>query len=77
MTALAVIEHFDIFKDTGFGLLSGLIVFEIGQFGFQGVEKGFSDSVVVAVAFAAHTGLDTSALEQLSQLAAGVLPALV
>ena len=59
MTALAVIKHFDILKDAGFGLLYGLVVFEIYQFGFQGVEKGLGDSVVITIALTAHAGLNT------------------
>jgi len=49
-----VVKHFNVFKQAVSGLFPRSIVFSIHQFGFQGFEKGFCDSVIITVTFAAH-----------------------
>jgi hypothetical protein len=49
----------------------------IDMLGFQGAEEAFSDRVIPAIAFAAHAQLHTSLAEQVHDLIARVLDALV
>ena len=55
MLPFPVVKDLNIFKQAVSGLFSSSVVFSINQFGFQGFEKGLCNTVVITVAFAAHT----------------------
>ena len=58
MQTLAVVEDLDIIEYLEFCLLSGLKLFHINQFCLESAKEALGDGVVIAVALAAHAGLD-------------------
>jgi len=52
--ALAVIEDFDIIKQTLLGLPCGWIPFMVEQFGFQGFPETLGDGIIITVASPTH-----------------------
>jgi len=63
METLSVVEDFDVVEDRFSGSFTGVIVFMVHAFGFQGVKKALGDGVVPAVAFTAHTLFDAMLLK--------------
>lgn len=56
MSALTVIEDFDVIEDSGLGLAAGGKFLAVDHFQFEGAPEAFDVGIVVAVAFAAHGG---------------------
>ncbi len=66
MKPYPVVEHLNIFKYFLFSLLSGLKFAMMGQFGFQGMKKAFSDRVIPAIPFTTHALYHTMLFQDLS-----------
>ena len=62
MTALAVIEDFDVVEDFGSGEGSAGELASVDQFQFEGAPEAFHCSVVVAITPSAHGGNQTGGL---------------
>ncbi len=73
MTALAVIEDFDVVEDFGSGLGSAGEIASVDQFQFEGAPEAFHGSVVVAVNASAHGGDQTGRLQGCPKGPGGVL----
>src|SRR5688572_20384972 len=71
MTALAVIEHFDVFKDCPLGLFVRSKVLQRDAFGLECVKEALRDSVIPTVALATHAGLYPVPSEELAIAATG------
>src|SRR3954470_12285300 len=54
MSPLTIVEDFDVLEDVAPGLVAGLVVAMMDQFGLQAVEEALHGRVVPAVTFAAH-----------------------
>src|SRR4051812_28346467 len=54
VSALAIVEGFDVIEDFGASLAVGSEVAAIDQFEFESAPEAFHGGVVVAVGFAAH-----------------------
>ena len=63
MASLAIVKNFDIFKDFGPSLLTGVLVPAMDEFHFQSVEKTFGHRVIPAISLPAHTALDARGFE--------------
>ena len=73
MTALAVIEDFDVVEDFGSGVGSAGKIASVDQFQFEGAPEAFHCSVVVAVTASAHGGDQTGRLQGCPKVPGGVL----
>src|ERR1051326_4372369 len=65
MTALAIIEYLNIFKYRGLGGLVCVIVLQIDQCGFSGMEEALGHSIIPTVALPTHTGLHSMLCQEL------------
>ena len=74
MTALAVIEHFDVFKHCRLGLFVCLKVLQRDSFGLSCVQEALGHRVVPTVALPAHTGLHTMLAPALPVAVRTILP---
>ena len=77
VSALAIVEGFDVIEDLGASLAAGVEVAAIDQFEFESAPEAFHGGVVVAVAFAAHRGDEAGLGEGLTVIGAGVLDAAI
>ena len=77
MKALTIVKGLDKIKNGQPGLDSGGKGVSADQFVFEGAPEGFHGRVVVAVAFAAHGGLDGVFVKSLTKGVAGVLDATI
>ena len=77
MSALAVVEDFDIIENFGTGLAVAGEVSAIDQVEFEGAPKAFHGGVVVAVTCAAHGGHQAGGLQGLPVITTGVLDAAI
>src|SRR4029453_7185375 len=57
MTALAVVEHFDILKHRCLGLFMRIPGLQIEQFGLESVKETLYYGIIPTVTFTAHTRL--------------------
>ena len=73
MTALAVIEDFNVVEDFGSGVGSAGELASVDQFQFEGAPEAFHGSVVVAVTASAHGGDQTGRLQGCPKVPGGVL----
>ncbi len=55
---MRIIETHDIRKDIGCGFLAGTVILKVNVFAFEGAKETLHRSIVIAVACAAHAGLD-------------------
>jgi hypothetical protein len=55
MGAFTLTKVFNLFKDASFAIFSGLAAAMTGPFGFRGIKDDLNYSIVLAVAFLAHT----------------------
>src|SRR6476661_9517229 len=77
MSALAVIEGFDVIEDLHASLSAGVEATAIDQLQFEGAPEAFHGGVVIAVASAAHGGDQAGVTLSLAIIAAGVLDATI
>src|SRR5204862_3347394 len=77
MSAVAVVEGFDVMEDLPASLGAGIEETSIDQLQFEGAPEAFHGGVVVAVASAAHGGDQAGVTECLAIIAAGVLDATI
>jgi hypothetical protein len=54
VTAFGVVEHLDVMKDIGTGILTGWVDLAADPLTLEQLEEAFSHSVVMAVAAAIH-----------------------
>jgi hypothetical protein len=54
VTTFVVVEHLDVMKDIGTGILAGWVDLSTNPLTLERLEEAFSDSVVMAVAAATH-----------------------
>ena len=73
MTALAVIEDFDVVEDFGSGLGSAGEIASVDQFQFEGAPEAFHGRVIVAVASAAHGRDEPGGLKRSPEVGCGIL----
>src|SRR3954447_20260927 len=77
VSALAIVEDFDVIEDGGAGLSAGIEVGAVHQFHFEGAPEAFHGGIIVAVAFAAHGSNEFSLGQSLAVMAGRVLHATV
>src|SRR5437762_8710171 len=77
MSALAVIEGFDVIEDLHASLVAGFEATAIDQLQFEGAPEAFHGGVIIAVASAAHGGDQAGLTQSLTIIAAGVLDATI
>ena len=77
VSSVAIIEHFDVFKNRAHRLLPRPIGVSLNQLLFQRAEKAFRWGVVPAVSSAAHAHDRVSALEHLLIGATRILHTLI
>ena len=77
MSALAIIECFDVIEDLGASLGAGVKDTAINQFQFESGPEAFHGGVVIAVAPTAHGGDQAGLNEGLTIIATGVLDAAI
>jgi hypothetical protein len=77
MAAPAVVEDLDILEERLIGLLVSFVRRMVDKFTLPGAEKALDHRVVVAVAYATHTGLDLVLGQELAIWLAGVLDSAV
>ena len=65
MTALAIIEHFEVFKHCRLGLFVRITVLQRDQLHFSGMEETLRYRVVPTVALPAHTRLHAVLAQEL------------
>src|SRR3989442_7437237 len=73
MSALAIVERFDVVEDLGSSAGATVKAAAIDQFQFEGGPEAFHGGIVIAVAFAAHGGNQAGPAEGLAIIATGVL----
>src|ERR1700679_1767577 len=66
VTPSSVVEAFDVGEDITTGFLPCCITAVMDEFGFDRVEEALHRSVVIAVALAAHGGLEACGPDQLA-----------
>ncbi len=54
MSALAIIEHFDVVEDLALSLRASIEVASVNQFEFEGAPEAFHGGIVVTVTFSTH-----------------------
>src|SRR4029453_164679 len=77
MTALAIIEHLNIFKDRCLSGLMCVIILQIDQCGFSGMEETLGHSIIPTVALPTHTGLHPVLSKELPIAVGAILAATV
>ena len=77
VSAVAIVEGFDVIEDFGASLAAGSEVAAIDQFEFEGAPEAFHGGVVVAVGCAAHGGDQAGLVERLAVIGAGILDAAI
>ena len=77
MASFSVIEHLDVIEDIGTRFIACAISGSVDSFAFEQAEEAFSNSIVVAVAAAAHAAFDTVPGEFISEVVTGVLSATI
>src|SRR5216110_275504 len=77
VSALAVVEAFDVVEDLHASVGAGLEGTAIDQLQFEGAPEALHGGVVIAVGSAAHGGDQASATQSLTIIAAGVLDATI
>src|SRR6476469_7758168 len=77
VSALAVVEGFDVIEDLHASLGAGVEEATIDQLQFEGAPEAFHGGVVIAVASAAHGGDQAGVTQSLAVIAAGVLDATI
>ena len=77
MPSLTVIKYFYVPEDIFVGIFTCSVLFVIKHFAFYCTEKGFCTSVVVAIAFTAHTANYPVFLEKSLVLFAAILHTLI
>ena len=77
MIAGAIIEDLNVFKYIQSGFISGGVGLVEYQFGFEGTKEAFRQSIVIAIAFAAHTTKHFVFGQQGLIVVAGILTATV
>ena len=73
MGSHGVIKSLDIVENSGFGGISRGEVMQIDAFALDAREEVFGDGIVVRVAFAGHTLLDSEAVKGLAKGVGGIL----
>ena len=77
VSALAVIERFDVIEDLGTRLGAGVEGRSVDQLELEGAPEAFDGGVIVAVGSAAHGGDQAGVVEGLAIISAGVLDAAI
>jgi len=77
MSALAIIERFDVIEDLSAGLGAGAKDTAVNKFQFKGGPEAFHGGVVVAVGASAHGGDQAGVGEDLTIITTGVLDAAI
>ena len=77
MSAVAVVEGFDVIEDLHASLSAGVEATAIDQLQFEGAPEAFHGGIIVAIALAAHRGEQTSVGQCLTIIVGGVLNAAV
>ena len=77
MRALSVIEGLNVIEDGRASLLAGDEPGAINQFELQSAPEAFHDGIIVAIAFTAHRGDQTSLGQGLTVIVGGILNAAV
>ncbi len=75
MTALSIVEHFDIVEHICLCLLTGSIANAIHALSFQHTEEALHNRIVIAVATPTHAALDAVSLKLLAEVIARILGA--
>lgn len=75
MQTLTVVKHLDVIEQLGVGAGPGWE--RLVQLALERAEEALGDGVVVAVGFAVHAAHDTVPVQQLLEVATGVLAAAV
>ena len=77
MSALSIVEDFDVMEQAGLGLFPSQILFSMHLLFFERGEEAFHYGIVPAVALAAHAAYDASGLKPLLIVIGRVLTAAV
>ena len=73
MTPFPIVKDLDVLENIQPGLISGGVVTVKGQLGFECTEKTFLESIIITVAFAAHTTHHLGLCQQGLIIFAGIL----
>lgn len=77
MPTPGIVKPLDVIEHIRFGLIPGLVVSPVGAFNLECREKAFHSGVIPTVVTATHAAGHTVFSEQVLELFAGVLAALI
>lgn len=77
MSPGSIIKDLYTLEQIAFGFLAGVVLCAVDQFGFQGMKEILNDSVIVAVAPAAHALDHLRLLQKWNEFITGILHTLI
>ena len=77
VSAVAIVERFDVIEDLGAGLLMGEKGSAVNQFQFESAPEAFDGGIVVAIGFATHGGDQARLFKGSTKIGTGVLDATI
>ena len=73
MASFSIVEHLYVFEQIGFGFLSCPVANPVYAFSLENTKEAFHNSVVIAVAGAAHGAVDAVFGQLITKVIAGKL----